>query len=152
MRTRTRRSFLTESLRMTSGVLAGSTGICSLAARTTSSTIKARPDVIIYEGSYPGWPWITAGPAGVLYCAWREGTVHDYSPSGKALFASSSDQGKTWSQAQVIVDVPEIDDRNVAIVELPNKELLVTYNSYDAAKASLALSVRSSDRGRTWST
>lgn len=119
-------------------------------AEETPPPVKSRPDVVVYEGSYPGWPWITAARDGALYCAFREGTLHDYSPSGKALFCKSKDRGKSWSKAEVIVDAPEIDDRNVAITELPNRDLLVSYNTYDRAKASQAMTIRSADGGKTW--
>jgi len=115
------------------------------------AAVKSKADVVIYEGAYPGWPWIAAGADGALYCAFREGTVHMYSPTGKAMLSKSVDGGKTWSKAEVIVDAPEIDDRNVAIVELPNRELLVSYNTYDKALASAAMTVRSADGGKTWS-
>ena len=112
---------------------------------------KSEPDVIIYDGSYPGWPWITTGTDGTLYCVLREGTEHGFSPEGRLMLSASSDKGSTWSPAKVIVDEPGVDDRNVAIVELSNKELLVTYNTYTAAKESLAMSVRSADGGQSWS-
>lgn len=112
--------------------------------------VKSRPDVIIHDGTYPGWPWIAADKDGTLYCAFREGTEHGYSPSGKAMLGKSSDGGKTWSKATVIVDAPDVDDRNVAITVLPNKDLLVVYNTYTKARASLAMTIRSKDGGKTW--
>jgi hypothetical protein len=115
-----------------------------------ASPIKSKPDVIIYEGQYPGWPWIAAGADGTLYCVFREGTAHDFSASGKALLCKSTDRGKSWSKVMVIVEEPDLDDRNVAIVELPNKELLVSYNTYTKARESLAMTIRSNDGGKTW--
>ena len=50
---------------------------------------KVKPDVVIYEGTYPGWPWITAGHDGTLYCVFREGTVHGYSANGRVMLAKS---------------------------------------------------------------
>ncbi len=112
--------------------------------------VKSKPDVVIYEGSYPGWPWVTAGADGILYCAFREGTEHGFSATGRALLCKSTDKGKTWTKAAVIVDAPDVDDRNVAIAALPNKDLLVTYNTYTRAGESLAMTVRSTDAGKTW--
>lgn len=111
---------------------------------------KTKPDVVIYDGTYPGWPWIAAGASATLYCVWREGTIHDYSADGRIMLAQSSDKGRKWSGPKVIIDEPNVDDRNVAIVELPNGELLVSYNTYTAAKESQAMVARSSDGGRTW--
>lgn len=110
-----------------------------------------KPAVVIYEGTYPGWPWIAAGQDGTLHCVFREGTAHEFSESGRILHTTSRDQGRSWSRPAVIVDAPGVDDRNVAIAELPDRRLLVTYNTYTAARASEAMAVVSDDGGRTWS-
>lgn len=117
--------------------------------------VKSKPDVVIYEGSYPGWPWVTAGKDGTLYCVFREGTVHGFSAPGKAMFTKSVDRGRTWTPASVIVDEPGVDDRNVAIVELPNGNLFVTYNTYALDPAtkkttSQVMTIQSKDKGETW--
>lgn len=116
---------------------------------------KSSPDVVIYEGTYPGWPWVTAGADGTLYCVFREGTEHGFSAAGKALFTKSTDRGRTWSPVKVIVDQPGIDDRNVAIVELPDRDLFVTYNTYvldpgTKKTTSQVMSVRSKNGGQSW--
>ncbi len=95
-------------------------------------------------------PGTTAGPDGALYCAFREGTEHGFSAAGRALLCTSGDKGKTWTKAAVIVDAPDVDDRNVAIAALPGKGLLVTYNTYTKDGVSLAMTVRSTDGGKTW--
>ncbi|NLF72198.1 MAG: exo-alpha-sialidase [Candidatus Anammoximicrobium sp.] len=115
------------------------------------SAPKIAPDVIVYDGVYPGWPWIAAHPDGTLYCVFREGTEHGYSAVGRALLTRSSDRGRSWSAAAVIVDQPQVDDRNVALTVLANGDLLVAYNTYDAARQSQAMTVRSADGGRSWS-
>ena len=112
---------------------------------------KSKPDVVVYDGTYPGWPWITDDGEGTLYCVFREGTRHGYCPKGKAMITRSTDGGKTWAPATVIVDAPEVDDRNVAAVILPGGELLVTYNTYTADRKSAAMTVRSADGGGSWS-
>jgi Neuraminidase (sialidase) len=118
---------------------------------SAESTPKSEPDVVIYEGEYPGWPWIAKAVDGTLYCVLREGTIHGYSPSGRVMLAKSTDNGGSWSEAKVIYDLPEVDDRNTAIVELPNKDLLVCFNAYTADEVSLAMVMRSSDGGKSWS-
>lgn len=114
---------------------------------------SARPKgpVAVYEGEYPGWPWIARGKDGTLFCVFREGTEHDFSPVGRAIFSRSRDGGLSWSAPKVILDVPGVDDRNVAITELPGGDLLAVLNTYTAARESLAVSVRSTDGGDTWS-
>lgn len=113
--------------------------------------VKSEPDVVIYDGIYPGWPWICSGADGTLYCVFREGTRHMFSAEGRVMFTTSSDKGRTWSECRVIVDAPGVDDRNTAIAELKNGDLLVTFNTYTEDKESLAMACRSSDGGRAWS-
>ncbi len=112
---------------------------------------KSKPDVIVYSGVYPGWPWIGRGSEGTLFCVFREGTVHMYSENGRAMFTKSVDGGKTWSEAKAIADKPQVDDRNVAITELPNGNLFVNYNTYTEDRISQAMFVQSMDGGETWS-
>ena len=121
-----------------------------LGQATASTPGKSRPDVIVYKGVYPGWPWITSAADGTLYCVFREGTVHDYSANGKVLLCRSTNHGQTWSPAQVVVETPEVDDRNAAIAVLPGGDLLVTYNTYTRSRASQAMATRSRDGGTTW--
>lgn len=33
----------------------------SAGAEPAISNIKSTPDIVIYEGTYPGWPWICTG-------------------------------------------------------------------------------------------
>lgn len=143
----TRRHFLHHAFLTGAAAMAGT----RLLGAEAEAAIKSKPDVVIYEGTYPGWPWITPGADGTLYCVFREGTEHGFSASGKAMLSTSSDSGKTWSKARAIVDAPNIDDRNVAIVELRNRDLLVSYNTYTRKQESLAMIVRSSDGGKNWS-
>ena len=144
----TRRRFLQAAcVAAASGPLA----VSSTVAAAKSPAAKTKPDVILYDGQYPGWPWIAAAQDGTLYCVFREGSEHGYSRSGRAMITTSTDRGRTWSAAQVIVDQPDVDDRNVAVTVLPGGELLVAYNTYDAALASQAMTVRSTDGGKTWS-
>ncbi|MCA9423683.1 MAG: exo-alpha-sialidase [Candidatus Omnitrophica bacterium] len=112
---------------------------------------KSEPDVIVYSGDYPGWPWVCRGADGTLYCVFREGTVHMYSANGRAMFAKSTDGGRTWSEVRAIADEPNVDDRNVAIAELPNGDLLVNFNTFTEDHVSQAMFTRSSDGGETWS-
>lgn len=111
---------------------------------------KSKPDVIIFEGAYPGWPWVAKGADGTLHCVFREGTQHEFSSSGQALLCQSRDGGKTWSKPAVVVDNPGVDDRNVAITSMANGGLLVVFNTYTEARESLAMSVLSDDGGTRW--
>lgn len=128
-------------------------GFFSLAfgAESTGSNIKSAPDVVIYEGAYPGWPWICTGSDGTLYCAFREGTEHGFSPSGKIMLSISRDQGRNWSEARTVIDAPEVDDRNVAIEQLKDGRLFMVYNTYTRDLKSRTMGSFSSNGGESWS-
>ena len=49
--------------------------------------VKSEPDVILYRGNYPGWPWLTAAGDRLL-CAFRDDGVHGFSATGKVLWGS----------------------------------------------------------------
>jgi len=146
----TRREFLKTGVACSAlSVSAAGLGLSAVAG--DSPPVKSKPDVIVYRGSYPGWPWIASDKQGRLICVFRDGTEHGYSATGRAMMTTSTDGGKTWSTPTVIVDAPEIDDRNVAVAVLPNGQWLVSYNEYTADKQSQAMTVRSADVGKTWS-
>lgn len=145
-----RREFLEIGLtRSAVAASVASLGVLTMAGE--SSSVKSQPDVIVYGGSYPGWPWITSDKQGRLICVFREGTEHGYSATGRVMITTSTDQGKTWSGPTVVVDVEGVDDRNAAVTVLPNEEWLVAYNEYTVDKRSQAKTVRSADGGRSWS-
>jgi predicted neuraminidase len=114
-------------------------------------TVKSAPDVVIYQGVYPAWPWIDRTSGGTLLCVWREGTQHMYSANGKVMLSKSGDGGKTWSAATTIVDAPTIDDRNTAILAISDSDWLVCYNTFTRDSISCSMTLRTSDAGRTWS-
>ena len=113
--------------------------------------VKTAPDVIIYDGKYPAWPWIARTPNGRLLCVWREGTKHMYSDLGKIMLSQSIDNGRTWSAAHTIIDAPYIDDRNTAIMAISDNTWLLCYNSFSSDSMSRTLMSRTSDGGFTWS-
>jgi len=144
------------------GFGADGTGLTTSITRREPEAPKTKPDVIIYEGSYPGWPWIAQADGRTCLVVFREGTEHDFSAAGRALLCRSRDRGRTWSKPAVIADAPGVDDRNVALTVLPASpgsaqaglpvapHLLVVFNTYTAARESLAVVVRSADGGDSW--
>lgn len=142
-----RRSFL---IRVAATALAGGWASKNNLAQSVEPLPRTRPDVVLYRGQYPGWPWLTRTRSGAMLCVFREGTEHGFSASGQALMVRSDDDGRTWSPASTIVDEPGVDDRNVAISELLNGHLLVVYNTYTSTGESAAMTARSADEGRSW--
>lgn len=142
-----RRRFLRQTAAI-AGTLAVSPARASFAAEPAA--VKSRPDVILHRGGYPGWPWVARAGQGRLVCAFRDDSVHGFSPTGKVLFTASDDDGKTWTKAQVVVDEPGVDDRNAAIVQIPDGRLMVCYNTYTSDNISRCMVACSQDGGKTW--
>ena len=114
-----------------------------------SSSVKSQPDVILQRGGYPGWPWVArAGKR--LVCVFRDDGIHGFSPSGKILWTASPDDGLTWARARVVVDQPEVDDRNAAVIQLPDGRLMVCYNTYTSRRVSRPMVICSDDDGESW--
>ncbi|MBN1395107.1 MAG: exo-alpha-sialidase [Pirellulales bacterium] len=117
------------------------------------AVVKSTPDVVIYSGTYPAWPWIDSTSDGKLVCVWREGTQHHYSSNGKVMLSESTDKGITWSAARTIIDAPQIDDRNAAILTISDNDWLVVYNTAVYTDGpGVAMTSRTTDGGQTWST
>lgn len=76
---------------------------------------------------------------------------------GRAMLIRSTDDGRTWSKPQTIIDTPW-DDRSPAIAELPDGTLVCSFFSYaghgDFGKepelAHRTGMIRSQDGGKTW--
>ncbi len=130
--------------------LAGPSRAPAARAGEEAAAVKSAPDVILYRGNYPGWPWIARAEKDRLVCVFRDDGEHGFSPTGRVLLVESRDEGKTWSPARVVADEPGVDDRNAAITRLPDGRLMVCYNTYTAELVSRPMVVVSSDGGATW--
>jgi hypothetical protein len=77
---------------------------------------------------------------------------------GRAMIVRSTDQGKTWSKPETLIDTPS-DDRHPAFVELQDGTVLCSFFTYagepkngDSSNepAARVWFIRSFDHGRTW--
>ena len=118
---------------------------CGGAARA----VKSNPDVILHRGGYPGWPWVARARERRLVCVFRDDGIHGFSPTGKVLWTESRDEGKTWAVARVVAEEAGVDDRNAAVVQLPDGTLMVCYNTYTRTCVSRPMVTWSKDDGAT---
>jgi len=77
-------------------------------------------------GRYVGWPTVTklrSGEIVAVYSGDRDGHI---CPWGKVRMVRSADRRETWSRPSTVVNGP-LDDRDAAILELANGDLLLFY-------------------------
>lgn len=110
-------------------------------------------------GAYEAFPDLCRTRSGELLCVFYAGYSHVSVPTAKLpkgariAMCRSTDDGKTWSPAETVVDTP-IDDRDPSITQLANGDLLCVYMSYDPTRkpgTHQVFTIRASDDGKTWS-
>jgi sialidase-1 len=79
---------------------------------------------------YFGWPSVARMPDGTLVVAASGLREWHICPWGKTVLFYSRDEGRTWSDPQIIRDSP-IDDRDAGVVSLGGQRLLVSLFSSD---------------------
>lgn len=75
---------------------------------------------------YQGWPTVAKDKNGVLYAVCSGHRVDHVCPFGKNLLYKSTDEGKTWSDAQIINDT-YLDDRDAGIAINDDGEMIMSY-------------------------
>lgn len=123
---------------------------------------------------YIGWPTIARVANGDLLVVFSGDRDWHVCPWGKIFLIRSTDNGKTWSEPEVLVDTP-LDDRDAGLTTLPDGTLVLAfttslafddpkierYKPYREHAASLSPEIRkqwlgtwirtSQDHGKTWS-
>lgn len=84
--------------------------------------------------AFPGVAELANGDL-VVVC--REGDAH-VCPRGRIVMVRSTDGGETWSERQVLFDSPS-DERDPAVIALPDGTVVVSYNCWDSWRSSPAL-------------
>lgn len=74
---------------------------------------------------YHGWPTLTRRKNGQLLLVCSGGRESHVCPFGRVEMIMSSDEGKSWSWPQVLLDSPT-DDRDAGVLETAKGTLLVT--------------------------
>ena len=96
------------------------------------------PQTVIFRNAdsffrYCGWPSVCRDDEGVLYAACSGFRLAHICPFGKTLLFKSFDNGKTWSVPMVVNDT-WLDDRDVGLLYLGGKTILLTWFSHPVEK------------------
>ncbi len=115
-------------------------------------------------GAYEAFPDVCRLSDGRLMVAFYAGYGHVALPNeqlprgGRVVYCTSSDEGRTWSAVQTLVDTPD-DDRDPSIVQLKSGQLICNFFSLRSKAAAEppweglgTWIVTSDDLGKTWST
>ncbi len=89
-------------------------------------TVESVETVSRNEGLFHGWPTVIITDAGDLLAVYSGGREGHVCPFGRVEMIYSKDNGKTWSEPQILVDTP-LDDRDAGILETDRGTLLVTW-------------------------
>lgn len=113
-------------------------------------------------GAYEAFPDVCRLSDGRLMCVFYAGYSHVALPNaqlpkgGRISYCLSSDEGQTWTDAEILYDGPD-DDRDPSIVQLKNGTLICNFFSLKAGKTEGSYQglgswiVTSNDLGKTWS-
>lgn len=144
-----------------------------------------QPDPYPGYGGFVGWvspvklrngDWLAAFSAGYWHASaptplrFSPKTIEEYhklglpadivAPTGgRAMIIRSSDEGKTWSKPETMLDTPD-DDRSPSLIEMPDGTLLCSVFTYPGVDEDYILKdpsltyhiaiIRSFDHGKTW--
>jgi len=107
-------------------------------------------------GAYEAFPDVCRLSDGRLMAVFYAGYGHISFPNeklpkgGRICCCYSSDEGETWTAAEIVYDGPD-DDRDPSIVQLPSGRILCNYFPYTKEGADGTWMISSDDLGKTWS-
>lgn len=82
------------------------------------------------RGRHYAFPGVTVLPGGELAAVFREGLSH-VDPYGRICIAYSRDGGRNWSSPVVVADTAT-DERDPAIITLPDGRVLLTHGGWNS--------------------
>ena len=92
-----------------------------------SDPIEPRTVAKSNDVDYFAFPSICKLANGELRCVFYLGTGH-ISPDGKVAMVRSSDEGKTWSKPEIVIDTP-LDDRDPSIMQTRSGRVIVNFQN-----------------------
>jgi hypothetical protein len=137
--------------------------------RGETSTSAAMPRDFVYvcrdagAGGYEAFPDVCRLRDGRLVCVFYAGYGHVALPNeklpkgGRICWATSNDEGRTWTAAEILFDGPD-DDRDPSIVQLKSGRLIANFFSLRKSRNPTrpfdgqgTWIITSEDAGKTWS-
>lgn len=119
-RSLTRREMLCSTTGAAVCLLAGSRSLAAQASVTAElRVISRRPEL------YNGWSTVARRRSGELLLSYSGGREGHVCPFGRVELMRSTDEGRTWSEPQILSDTL-IDDRDSGVLETRKGTLLVT--------------------------
>ncbi|MBI2297886.1 MAG: exo-alpha-sialidase [Armatimonadetes bacterium] len=115
--------------------------------KQTARVPAERMTVLNEAGRHFAFPGICERADGELLVVCREGDAH-VCPMGRIVLTRSRDGGKTWSPREVVRDSPS-DERDPAILSLPDGTLVVSCNTWDSWRGSPYLRQKYPDQTAT---
>ena len=103
-------------------------------------------------GGLEQFPDVCRMPDDRLICVFNAGYGHvsptnaTYPLGGRISFCTSSDEGRTWSAAQVLLDTV-LDDRDPSCTLLSSGRMLLSYFDFDGDYVSVGTKLLISDNG-----
>ena len=109
--------------------LAVAAAVVLAAGTQAGGLIETRTVAKSGDADYFAFPSICKLANGDLVCVFYLGTGH-ISPDGHVAMVRSTDEGKTWTKPEVVVDTPE-DDRDPSISQTKTGRIIVNFFVYD---------------------
>ena len=100
-------------------------GLRSVAKAASAITVLDTRVISRQPQYYHGWPTLARRRNGQLLLVYSGGREQHVCPFGRVELMVSSDQGRSWSWPQVLLD-SAIDDRDAGVLETARGSILVT--------------------------
>ena len=112
------------------GILAGTIALLAVeAGAAEKDLVEIRTVAKSSDVDYYAFPSVCRLANGDLLCVFYLGTGH-ISPDGHVAMVRSSDEGKTWTKPEIVVDTPE-DDRDPSIMQTRTGRIIINFFVYD---------------------
>lgn len=122
-------------------------------------TLSSEPfEIKSVSSGHVAFPDVTRLATGEILLVYRQADAHGVDPSGAIVGQFGTPDGLVWSPARILVDVPDVDDRDPSVTTLSSGEISMSYFQYvyqDTPDGQMSVHQifysTSGDDGETWS-